>query len=193
MSEAPAPAVPAIGYSVSANIGGDRQIVFQSFVALDDPDDKVNATLDRIMRFVDRQKAKADLPALREELEKLHTTLQRYRDDKAAVDAQFARDQAMRDLEIKTLQQQKADTLSEGATAFRTSGRQGEYKPSGQTAANVKRAETQIETVIAAKAQAAAEREVALQNLGTSEARYAEEIAKLEAKIADLQGTLKGS
>jgi hypothetical protein len=47
---------PAIGYSIVANLGGDRQITVQCFVDEGEEDKAVNARFDRVMTFIDRQR-----------------------------------------------------------------------------------------------------------------------------------------
>ena len=86
MSDTATSATPAIGYSITANIDGNRRIVFQHFVAADEDDASVNANLDRIMGLVDRQRARYEIPGLAEELETLTNTMAQYEEDRARVD-----------------------------------------------------------------------------------------------------------
>lgn len=191
MSE-PVKNVPAIGYSITANLGGEAQIVFQHFVGEDEADAEVNRRLDRILTFVERLRARGELPDLRKELDKHEVALANFTQDRANIDAQFARDQAMADVQIKQLNEQVAKEFADGERAHKASGRQGSYTPSGRTRANIERIEASIAAVKGEKEKQVAEREAALQNLGNAVQRYEQEIERLKAKIAENEDKLKG-
>lgn len=190
MSEAPNTA-PALGFSITAAVGEHRQVVFQSFVPLDAKPAEINAALDKVADAVDRQQARAQLPELRAELEKHQVTLRQFREDRERLEAQFLRDSAMIDLGVKTQQGEIAKTLAAGEKVYREQGRQGVYAPSGHVKASIERIQSQIDAADAQKANTAAERDLALQNLGISEQRYVQEIERIQAKVTEAETKLK--
>lgn len=178
-------ATPAIGFSITANLGGERQIVFQHFVGQDEDDKTVNARLDRLMMFVDRLKAKTDLPELRDELAKLETTLAQFEEDRARLETEHVAAQARLDLQGNTLAKDIDKLLREGEAAFRAAGRQGAYTPQGLAKASIERVQFGLNQVTEEKARASAERDQALANMAISVKRYSEHIETLKAKIAE--------
>jgi cob(I)alamin adenosyltransferase len=102
----PAQPEPAIGYQIVAALNDRTQMTFSHFVGQNDSDKKVNATIDRIMGFMQRQRAKFDVAQLTDELTKMTTTLENLGSDVARVDEQFDRDKRSTIAEIEQLADQ---------------------------------------------------------------------------------------
>ena len=98
MSEA-----PALGYSIVANLGDNRQITAQCFVAHDEPLSVVNDHIDKVMRVIDRQRATYQIKELQTELDTLVATKTRAEDDLARVEEHFVADQTRVDVQLQHL------------------------------------------------------------------------------------------
>lgn len=186
-------ATPAIGYSILANLGGEKQITFQHFVSEDEDDAEVNARLDRIIALIDRQKARVDLPILREELADHERTLAQFMEDKARLDVDHKAAQARRDLQIATLGKEIEKLHNAGAEQHSATGRQAAYKPVGQVKVNIDRQRAGIAAIEQEKEAAEAERTQAHQNMSISVTRYEGEIERRKAKIAELETRIEDS
>lgn len=184
---------PAIGYSILANLGGEKQITFQHFVSEDEDDAEVNAKLDRIIGLIDRQKARVDLPILREELADHERTLAQFMEDKQRLDVDHVAAQARRDLQIATLTKTIEGIHNEAAEQHMGTGRQAPYKPVGQVKVNIDRQRAGIAAIEAEKEVAEAECKQAHQNFDISVKRYEGEIERRKVKIAELETRIEDS
>lgn len=178
---------PAIGYSITANIDGNRQIVFQHFVAADEDDASVNANLDRIMGLVDRQRARYEIPGLAEELETLTNTMAQYEEDRARVDLEYDKAMATLDVQIEEMAGKRKEFFDQGYEQHKSSGRQGSYKPQGMVKTNIARVENAIEQAKEAKTKNLNERAQATENLEISITRHKARIALVTERIAKLK------
>jgi hypothetical protein len=155
--------VLAVGWSIVANLGGDRQITFQSAFAVDMTDAEKNKLLDDTMALVDRQKARSELPDVRAELFKHRETLAQYEEDLGRVDTMEAEKVAelqrqiaeledetsyerLRDAAMAPLMEKHAEIaaarMSEwnaGQAEFDRAGKQGAYQPRGHRQVNLDR------------------------------------------------------
>lgn len=161
--------LPAIGMSIVANIGGDRQITLQTYYERDEPIEAVNALVDRMQAVTDRQEAKYKLVGVLENL-KIHLkTLERLEEDLAAVDANHDKKQAERQLQldemlsmaheqIATAEKQMNAEAANGLRArdsrwaeaegkFRETGRKGVFKPDGHVRQNLDVLDAEIKRV----------------------------------------------
>lgn len=187
MSDTATSATPAIGYSITANIDGNRQIVFQHFVAADEDDTSVNANLDRIMGLVDRQRARYEIPGLAEELETLTNTMAQYEEDRARVDLEYDKAMATLDVQIEEMAGKRKEFFDQGYEQHKSSGRQGSYKPQGMVKTNIARVENAIEQAKEAKTKNLNERAQATENLEISITRHKARIALVTERIAKLK------
>lgn len=150
---------PAIGMSLVANIGGDRQITLQTFYERDEPVEAVNALVDRMQAVTDRQEAKYKLVAVLDNLKQHVKTLERLEEDLATVDAKHDQKQAERRLQLDEIvataaeqvaaaeKQMQAETVNglnarklrweEAEQKFREGGRRGEFRPDGHVKQNL--------------------------------------------------------
>ncbi len=167
----------ATGVSLVVSLASDRQITFQTGFEGDEPDPVVNARLDRLCRFADRLKAKAEIPEIEADLRKQRETLAQFREDRARVGAEHEHQQALRQVEldervkhreqarkefqagidasILSMQQAKQKIWNAGAEEYARSGRLTAYMPRGAAASN-------LEKVDKAIAEASVHREKAL-------------------------------
>lgn len=187
MSDTATSATPAIGYSITANIDGNRQIVFQHFVAADEDDASVNANLDRIMSLVDRQRARYEIPGLQEELDTLTNTMAQYEEDRARVDLEYDKAMATLDVQIEEMAGKRKEFFDQGYEQHKSSGRQGSYKPQGMVKTNIARVENAIEQAKEAKTKNLNERAQATENLEISITRHKARIALVTERIAKLK------
>lgn len=181
--------VGVIGYSITANIDGNRQMVFQHFVPQDATDDQVNADLDRIMRLIDRQRSVYELPELREELHKLSEEIAQYNEDMVTqAEVNFGKAQAELHVQLETLQKDHKKVFDEAYAAFRNNGRQGQFEPKGQTKANLERLDAGIRQITEQLGKNAAERDFFQKNTQANIERRLARIDMLKAKIAEREG-----
>jgi hypothetical protein len=169
LNEADVTKEPAVGFSVTTNLDGNRQIVMQGFFAAATPADEANAVLDRVLALADRQRARYELPEVEEELRKHKDALAQFEEDRARVELDFTRDQARREVEIaemeKVRDEERAKHLADfnanilkvqghreeqyklGLDAHVRGGRGGSYVPRGHDKANLDRVDSQIKAL----------------------------------------------
>ena len=181
---------PAIGYSILANIGDDRQVTFQHFVGEDESDEAANAAIDRIMRIIDRQKAIRRIPDLVKERNQVEGQLTQFARDLAAVEADYAAREEARKKLILELQVKRKETYDAGYAEHATSGRRGSYEPAGRRASMISTLDTDISKQLEEALHEANAREQATQGLNANNemrrvrlAQIAEEIDALEKQI----------
>lgn len=177
----------ALGFSITANIDGNRQIVFQSFIALDAPDSEANANLDRINGLIDRMRAKYELPALKEERAKYAAEIAQAKQDIAEAELNHGKAQASLDVQIETLLADRKMEFEAGYERFRHDGRQGTYAPKGAAKVNLDRMDSAVEQAKAAKHKNDQERDQAMAGFSIALARRSDAVDELDKKIADLE------
>jgi chromosome segregation ATPase len=182
--------VPAIGFSITANIDGNRQTVFQGFFDENEDDKTVNKRIDRVMRLVDRQRSIYEIPGLKEELLKLTDELAQYNEDVDKAEGEFQKAQATLDVQVVEVQQTRAKEEEAGRADHARSGKLGSYKPGGNRARNLELCQKQIEDIKKQKETNAAERQQFLDNIKISIERRQARIEILKVKIADLEQAL---
>lgn len=151
--DTPAPAAPALGFSITSNITDRSQIVVQSFVPLDATDDEINAVLDKVMKACDRQRAKYLVNdfKLKAELE----------DQALEAQKKVLEDRVGKLADLKNIYQSE----------WTDSNRRGDFKMTTQQEANVGKVQTDIENM--AKTVAGMKQNVE---------RYKSNLAELEAQ-----------
>jgi len=184
--------VPAIGFSTTVNVDGDRQMVFQGYFEQGEPDDVVNARIDRIMLLADRQRSKYKLPALREELQKLTDELAQYKQDVDEAELNFQKAQAGLDIQIVELMAQKANLHNEGAASHAARGKVSPYKPAGHVASSLQNIEKQVADLKDRKASNEAEKKVHYDNVVIAIDRRQARVQVLQEQIADLERLFGG-
>lgn len=180
--DTPAPAT-AIGYSITVNVGPVHQIVAQCFVAEDEPDAVVNEKMDRVFRFLDRRKAIYEVEALEAELVKHRETVINAKNDWKEADERHAKTLAGYDVQAAALNASREQTNNAGVAAFKRAGKQGEYRPSGQTDASLRRCDAALESLKAERTKAEAERSVELDRWTKNMEKFEAAVREIEAKI----------
>lgn len=82
---------PALGFSILANLGGNRQLTLQGFFPMDTAKADADALLDKAMGYAERLEAKELLPGLKLELAKLESTLTEMDAAIAKIDEEYAK------------------------------------------------------------------------------------------------------
>lgn len=175
---------PALGYSIVANLGGDRQMTVQCFAGEDEADETVNAKMDRAFRVVDRQKARYELVDLHDELLKVAGALSQFTEDKARIDHDIDVKLAMIDVQASVGNETLEGMKDQAYSQHLSSGRQGEFKPSGATKANIDRTKAGLAQLVDQKAAIEAERKQHHESVMISIHRHEEAVANLRERIA---------
>lgn len=184
--------VPAIGFSVTANVDGDRQVVFQGYFEQAEDDAVVNARIDRIMALTDRQRSKYKLPGLREEQRKLADELAQYKQDVDEAELNFNKAQATLDVQALELGKNRARIHNDGLQQHNVLGKSGSYVPKGAAAASLANLDKALEEVKDRKTTNEAEKKVHLDNVSIAINRRHARLALLEQEIADLERLFGG-
>ena len=182
--------VPAIGFSITANIDGNRQVVFQGFFDENEEDKVVNRRVDRVMHLIDRQRSIYEIPGLKEELQKLTDELAQYNEDVGKAEIEFEKAQATLDVQFLEVQQTRAKEHEAGLAEHKRSGKMSGYKPAGNRARNLELCQKQLDDIKKQKETNAAERQQFLDNIKASIERRQTRIEILKTKIADLEQAL---
>ena len=183
---------PALGYSVVANLDGNRQLTMQCFVGEDETNEVVNAKLDRAFAVIDRQKARYDIVAEHEELSKERGMLAQLEEDLARVDAEFQKTQAELHTQAQEFEAQRSKAVEEGYAEHVATGRRGDYQPRGQAQQTINAVNAADRNVKAALEKNEAERDQHRQGVTISIERYRKAIAERDTRIAALQKMLDG-
>jgi hypothetical protein len=184
--------VPVIGVSITANVDGDRQVVFQTAIDPAQTDTEVNALLDRLMGFASRQKLIHDIVGMRKDLKQMSLDIDRFTIQEADTKLRAKVANAELDVQILEWQRQKKAIFDSGyAKHVGDTNRRGEYRPRGQDAIQIERIEAAILDAQQCKAKndegLAAEIENHQTNIERRKTRIEEltaEIAAAEAKVA---------
>jgi hypothetical protein len=185
-------AAPALGYSITANLDGSRQIVVQCFTDGDESLEATHAKIDRAMAVVDRQKARYQIVDLRKERAQLVDELAQGAQDLAEVDLNFVKAQAGLDVQAGELNRQAEEVFKQAYEAHDRTGRTGKFKLVGHAKANTERVQAALDQVAALKAKNEAEREQHRQGFQISQQRREARVALLDGEIATLEGLIAG-
>ncbi len=180
----PQTSAPALGYSIIANLGDNRQMTVQCFVDSDEPLTAMHAKIDKAQAVVDRQRAKYELKDLLEEREKHVRTLNQSEEDVAKLEAEFESGQARADVQIGLLGEQIAAINKESYARGRQGGPVGADKARASALAGEQKA------LMDEKAKQAEERKQALQNYLVSHERFTAAVADYDRKIAEARALI---
>lgn len=182
---AEAPVAPALGYSILANLGDEKQITVQCFADSEEDLPSIHAKIDKAMAVIDRQKSFYRKRDLVKEVEKMDRTRRQLHEDLARLESDFEKNQEAINSAIAANVQRTASLL-DAANA------KGRAKPVGADAAAVNAIRRENEQLSEQKAKAAADRQQARDNIAVSIGRYNEEIAKAEEQIAECDAIIGG-
>jgi len=176
---------PALGYSILANLGDEKQLTVQCFVDSEEPLSSIHVKLDKAMAVVDRQKAKYRLKDLTADLAKTERGLENLQDDLLRLESQFEENKAAIADRVRDL----AEKREEIAKAAYGKGRSGPVGHEKQRSEAIKK---EIEQLQEQGAKATAEREAARQNIATSIGRYNDEIERLQKQVDECEALIAG-
>ncbi len=180
----------ALGWSITANIDGNRQIVLQSFFAADATPADANAMLDMANALVDRQRAKYEIPDLEKERAKYIDEIKQATLDLAESEQNFLKAQAELDVQASEFQASKDETLKAGYDAHVAGGRQGAYTPKGNTISTIARMDTALKQVAETKQKNENERAQAQQGMEIAIGRRNDRIAEIDRRLAELKAQI---
>lgn len=183
---------PAIGFSTTVNVDGDRQLVFQGYFEQDEDDKVVNARIDRIMLLADRQRSKYKLPTLREELAKLTDELAQYKQDVDEAELNFQKAQAALDVQLLELRTHGEKIHNDGAAGHARLGKGGAYVPKGHVATSLDNIDKQLQEIKDRKVSNEAEKKVHADNVAIAIERRHTRVKLLQEQIADLEKLFGG-
>ena len=184
---------PALGYSITANLGGNTQIVVQCFAGEDEPDAIVNGKIDRVMRVIDRQRAKYEIIDLRSELDTLTLNVARARENLAIIDRDTEKRLAQFDVQILETQRSKQATLDKWYAHQRGTGRSGTGQPGGSTKSSLDGHEAAIKSYQEQKESLKAEQAKGRAEFDANLPRFNQEVERIQAKIAEKEALLNGA
>ena len=182
----------AIGYSVISNLGGDRQLTTQCFVGEDEDDSAVNAKLDRMFGFIDRQKAKYEIVDVEADLMKHREMLAQLNEDMARIGLDFDKAQAGLDVQAEELGATRSAEVAGGYNAHLAAGRKGDYAPQGAAASRFRNLDNAIDGIKTEKAKNEAERDQHLAQTKVTIDRWHTAIAERTSKLTSLHALVGG-
>ena len=109
----PRPSI-AVPVQIVMNLDGARQMTFQVGFDLDESDSAISSRLDRVFQIAERQKARYDILALRDEMEKDRHQHNIFLKNLEAVRAKFKVEQASRVVEIEEMVRAKDEKSKAG-------------------------------------------------------------------------------
>lgn len=179
-------AAPALGFSIIANVGDNRQITCQCFVGIEEETPAIHARIDKVQAVIDRQRARYEIKDLLKEREKHAVTLARAEDDFKRVEQTFKDQQDAHDRRLMDIAAQIAEIDETASIRGRVSGPQGADK-SRKNALIAERKD-----IAALKEQQRAERDQHHTNVVISIERFKEALADCDAKIAECRDLIGG-
>lgn len=171
-------ASPALGYSILANLGDEKQITVQCYVDSADPVVAIHAKIDKAMAVIDRQKAVYRRRDLVAEVEKMERARRQLHEDLDRLEQEYEKNQDALTGQIAA----NVKRMTDISNAAYGKGRSG---PVGGDASEVNALKRGNEQLVEQQNKAKADREAARSNIAVSVGRYDEEIDKAKAKIAE--------
>jgi chromosome segregation ATPase len=176
-------AAPALGYSILANLGDEKQLTVQCFADSEEDIASIHSKVDKAMAVVDRQKAKYKARDLRSEVAKMERTLRQLEDDLARLETDFEANQEAIDRRIAE--------CGEGVSKLQSEAHaRGRAQPVGADKAAERALRQEAETLNEQKNKAIAERAQARANTAVNIGRYREEIDKANEHIAECEALI---
>lgn len=181
---------PGVGVSMTANVGGDRQIVLQAWYPLDDKAEG-DALLGELNLRVDRLQAPHELKKLREELGQNEEGLVNVQRNLAKLDENEQREQAAR-----VIAQGEGEAAVAEADAKARSDwykrKTGDYVPGNRIAQMQAALELMKARHREAAEKVASERAMAEEQIAANVRRFEREIAVRKGRIAELEALIGG-
>lgn len=203
--ETPVVKVVATGFSVVFGVADDCQITFQSGFEGDEDDSVVNARIDRLMRFGERQQALRRIPKLEKDLADQKGKLAQFQADRAEIELQADTKIAQLEIELRqreeqrepekkafeadingkilAMQERKAEAFNAGHAEHVKAGRTGDYTPRGDRKVQIDRIDRAIKEATDLRGKAIADFEITYQS-GIDTAKLEIEKARNEKEQA---------
>jgi phage protein D len=182
----------ALGWSMTANLGGDRQVVFQSFVPSDAPDPEINAVIDRAVRIVDRQQARHEIVAYTKERADLQADVEQGDANIETVEANYKKAQAEFDVQALELNRAIGTTRAAAAEKAAQRGQSPHAALKGQGQSLIDRCDQGLAQIKEDRARQAEERTVALEGFHATQKRRRDRIALLDTMISEKRALIDG-
>lgn len=176
---------PALGFSIIANLGDNRQLTCQCFVDVDEDLSVIHARIDKVQRVIDRQRARYEIADITKERDTAAKTLQRAKDDLATVEAGYKGS-------ISENDQRLIDIAADLAGINNAAAERGRGSPQGADKSRVTALERERKDIVAAKQKLDAERDQYLQNVIVSIERFEEAVADCDARLAAAHALIDG-
>jgi hypothetical protein len=176
---------PAIGYSIVANLGDDRQMTIQCFVGEDEKLSDAHKRIDRVLSIVDRQKAKYSLKELHKDRAKQAQTLAQGEEDFARIELDHDTAKAGFDLRQKEIAEER-ESIHSGAHSA------GRSKPVGAAASRDAALARELKEIQQSLDKNEAERNQYRANVLISIDRFRKAVDDLDARIAECEAITNG-
>lgn len=177
----------AIGYSIVTNMGGDRQMTVQCFVGEDEPDEVINARIDKVFRICDRQKARYDLDKQYAEFEEAARHLRNFLNAIPIAEDSSKRQIAALKVELAAKEEARKEVWEEGYQAHLSGHRKGEFVPNGALKGRLAAMDSEIQKVRDKIAAVPADSEQHKQKVLIDIRRYQDDLHKRRIYINDLR------
>jgi hypothetical protein len=162
---------PALGFSVIANLGDNRQLTCQCFVDVDAPLSDINGRIDKVQAVINRQQAVYKIKDFQLEHEKHRKAYTRLQDDLAAAELRYEQDRTAENVRLIEIGQELA--TGEVIKASVRNAREMEKKQ-----------------IVAKRDAATAERAQYIGDVLTSKERFEGELEALTAKITECEALI---
>lgn len=182
----PSPA-PAIGYSMVLQLGNERQMTVQCFVSEDESDDTINRKIDKVFRAANRQKAIYDLSSLEEKFEETGRHLRNFLNALPLAKQDADRRKAVLAVELQGKRDARAEVYQEAYGQHVSSGRRGDFRPTGHTASRLAAMDAEIKKAEEAIAALPNDLEQHRQTTANNIWKYQDDLKKQRRRINDLR------
>ena len=175
---------PALGFSITANLGKDRQLVLQTHVGNDCDLGALNAMLDKLAAAADRQKAIADLETEEAELETNLRAFEQAQEDEQRCRIDWDARHALKMRELEQIGENREKALKEARGDHQASGRRTEFAPSKTL---LRPYDQDAQKLAAEIAKAQVEHEAELGNWAATAKKWQTVVARARERIAKLK------
>lgn len=184
-------AAPALGFSLSFDLGAGRSLVLQTHLPNDANGKELADMLDKMGDAGDRMKARYDIVTEQNNIAVHHRQIENMTKDLAKIDARTDRDDDEAKAALAALAEQKDRVNASASTNFYASGKSGTYKPSPQTEQALRAVDADVENIKKVIANRVKEREEAHAQVADSQEKARDEIAACEARIERAKAKLE--
>jgi chromosome segregation ATPase len=187
-SQAPAvQQVPMVGFSITANLYGERNIVFQSAYPSDFSDKDADAVVNAVMRQADRMKARYKIEEIEADIRK-HREMRRHQENLLdGLDAQERDKLDGLSKRIAAQTERKSKAFELGEAKHNEAGRPGPYRPGGSAQSEISACDSDIARAKNEMTEVRAETQKGKVNIAGTLAEWDKIIATSEAELERLK------